>query len=484
MKKWRSLLGLLIVLQVLSTALYLGKAGGPGFPLDDAWIHQTYARNLGLYGTMAFSPGQPSTGSTSFGWTLLLAIGYFFRIPFFLWTYLLGGIFAVTTAYIAACLSQIYSDDFRNAWTVGILCILEWHLAWASMSGMEIGLFTSSILLFFLFLHKNTRPLLLGGLVGLTVLIRPEGIILILVYGLKLLLDHPLSYKNIFRNLSFFLLAFLVVVSPWILFNLAYSHRPFPNTISAKFMVYGYPWSLGKSLTYLWKVFIYFLDGPLLLLIPAAALTVYKAWRAKNKFLLYPLTWFATLIGLYAVALPAIYDQGRYLMPLIPLFVIAGVEGFGQILARLKLSAFLRSGSWLLLFGMVCLLWINGASDFAYRIQLFNTVHMKAAEWINTNTSPDTIIATHDIGILGYYTQRPIVDLAGLITPEIVPIMNNPPRLAEYLRAKHVTYLIVYSGYYREVLDVLHAQRVFSPGAQQLRAMGVEPFEIYKISKQ
>ena len=69
-----------------------------------------------------------------------------------------------------------------------------------------------------------------------------------------------------------------------------------------------------------------------------------------------------------------------------------------------------------------------------------------------TNTSPEAVIATHDIGIIGYYTQRQIVDLAGLITPEIVPIMNNPQKMADFVRAKQVTYLIVYSGYYRELL--------------------------------
>jgi hypothetical protein len=61
-EKWGYLLALLTLLEILSAVLYLGKAGQFGLPLDDAWIHQTYARNLGLNGVMAFSLGQPSTG--------------------------------------------------------------------------------------------------------------------------------------------------------------------------------------------------------------------------------------------------------------------------------------------------------------------------------------------------------------------------------------------------------------------------------------
>ena len=115
MKKWSILLASLIVLEAISAAFYLRAANQLGFPLDDAWIHQTYARNLGLHGLMAFSPGIPSTGSTSAGWTAILALGYFLNILFFSWAYLWGCIFAVATAFIAAQLSYRYFGNFRNA---------------------------------------------------------------------------------------------------------------------------------------------------------------------------------------------------------------------------------------------------------------------------------------------------------------------------------------------------------------------------------
>ena len=47
---------------LLTAALGYGEAG---FPLDDAWIHQVYARNLATTGVWAFVPGQTSAGSTS-----------------------------------------------------------------------------------------------------------------------------------------------------------------------------------------------------------------------------------------------------------------------------------------------------------------------------------------------------------------------------------------------------------------------------------
>ncbi len=61
-----------------------------GFPLDDAWIHQTFARNLAERGEWAFNPGQPAAGSTSPLWTALLSIGFLLKIPTLIWTNMMG----------------------------------------------------------------------------------------------------------------------------------------------------------------------------------------------------------------------------------------------------------------------------------------------------------------------------------------------------------------------------------------------------------
>ena len=481
MKKWGTLLALLIVLEVLNAAVYLRTADQLGFPLDDAWIHQTYARNLGLHGMMAFSPGEPSTGSTSPAWTVLLAAGYLLQIPFFSWTYVWGSIFAILTAYTAGLLSHNYFGDFKRAVIVAIICIIEWHLAWSALSGMEISLFIFFTLLISLCLHRNAPPYLMGLLIGLTFLVRPEGIILGGIYGLKLLLANRRHSRQMFSDIGKFAIVFLLIISPWVVFNLNYTGRPFPSTVSSKFMQYGYPWSLWNSMKYIWNVLIYFLAGPLMLLVPCAGFILYRVYHSRRIDLLYPLAWALTLVGLYAVTLPAIYHHGRYLMPLVPVLTIYGVEGLFQFLTKLPRMSLLPPAIWLAFGIMLISLWVNGAATFALQTKLLNESHTEAARWVDANAPRDAVIAAHDIGIIGYVTQRQIVDLAGLVTPETILIMNEQSQLASFVREKQVTYVIVFSGYYREMLAQLDAQLVFSPNSDNLKSLGLEPIEVYKV---
>ncbi|HKY84096.1 MAG TPA: hypothetical protein VJ160_04630, partial [Anaerolineales bacterium] len=77
-------LGVMLFLTVSRTTFRIG------FPLDDAWIHQTYARNLVATGQWAFVPGEPSGGSTSPLWTVALAVGHWLGLDPRVWAYSLG----------------------------------------------------------------------------------------------------------------------------------------------------------------------------------------------------------------------------------------------------------------------------------------------------------------------------------------------------------------------------------------------------------
>src|ERR671924_1039771 len=75
-----------------------------GFPLDDAWIHLTYARNIAEHGEWSFRAGERSAGSTSPLWTALLSLGFLLNLAPYVWTYLLG--WAVLTL-LAICAENI-----------------------------------------------------------------------------------------------------------------------------------------------------------------------------------------------------------------------------------------------------------------------------------------------------------------------------------------------------------------------------------------
>ena len=65
--------------------------GGPGFPLDDPWIHLQFARNLREFGAFSYFRNEMVTaGSTSPLYTILLSLGFFFTSDEMLLSYVMG----------------------------------------------------------------------------------------------------------------------------------------------------------------------------------------------------------------------------------------------------------------------------------------------------------------------------------------------------------------------------------------------------------
>ena len=423
-----------------------------GFPLDDAWIHLTYARNFALHGEWSFRLGEGSAGSTSPLWTALLSIGFLLRLSPYIWTFFLGWLVLTLMAIQAeniAC-KVLASYRTRIPW-VGLFIALAWHLTWSATSGMETLLHGLIILIVLGMLTENTHQYLtLGLLAGLSVWIRPDGITLL----------GPILFTAFFQEKSFkerggalvkVFIGFGILFVFYLLFNLALSGTPMPNTFYAKQAEYQeYLRSLALS-DRLKDYILPMISSPFVVLVPGFFLWVYKIIRERNWGAMAGVIWFFGYVGIYFTRLPA-YQHGRYIIPAFPVLYLWGMLGMMGYFVSSKVNRNI-SFLWktLLVVLVVAFQWV-GAIQNARDVILIETQMVKTAQWINENLPSGTTLAVHDIGAIGYFTQNPLIDLAGLITPDVVPIIRDEVRLAEYLNATNAEYLVTFPSWYPQLI--------------------------------
>ena len=447
------------MVSVISSAL-----AGTGYPLDDAWIHQTYARNFAETGKWFFINGIESGGSTSPLWTFLLSLGYKieFLSPFF-WTSLLS-------ILLVSGLSLIGFEVIRRKvdtqnWMIvtgSILFGLEWHLIWSVSSGMETLLFCCLSLLLFFFLIDFKKPVFIGIIVGLMIWVRPDGLTLL---GPLLLI---LIWKGIKKELNIGLLVktFLPLVILYIsygVFNFSISGRLFPNTFYAKQFEYAVVLQQALPIR-LMRMFLVPVSGAGFLLIPGAVWFIFKGIRKLDVWIIVLFLWFVGYGVLFALRLPMDYQHGRYLMPLIPAFFVLGISGWAVIMSHFQNNKkcmnifkliWVSYGIATVVFGIV------GHRALVKDIQIIDQLMVQPAKWINLHTEESDIIAAHDIGALGYFGEREIIDLAGLIQQDIIPIIRDEKEIKNYIIKKQVDYLIIFYDWYEQMSDFGKVEETF-----------------------
>jgi hypothetical protein len=419
-----------------------------GFPLDDAWIHLTYARNLAEHGEWAFRLGERSAGSTAPLWTVLLSIGFIIGLAPYVWTYLLGWAVLTLLAVYAEKLARklVSSYTARIPW-VGLFFVFAWHLTWSAVSGMETLLHGLIILVVLgSLIGGSRRYLTLGLLAGLSIWVRPDGLTLLGPILFVAVLSEK-TWRLRGEAIVKALIGFGALFLPYLLFNLALSGNPMPNTFYAKQAEFEPFWLsqtlMGRVSNYLWPI----IASPFIVLIPAAVIWLVKKIRTLNWGALASMIWFFGYIGIYFARLPA-YQHGRYIIPALPILYLWGILGLLEITSSPRTDK--RLGFlWQVVTAVLCLAFeFVGARQNAYDIFWIESEMVTTAKWIQQNIPPNARLAVHDIGALGFYVPNPLVDMAGLITPEVVPFIRDEPRLAEYLDSKSVDYLVSFPGLY------------------------------------
>lgn len=408
-----------------------------GYLTDDTYIHLQYATHLAHGHGLVFNLGERVYGCTSPLWVALIADGIALGWDPLVTAKLLG---ALATLASVLLFMQLMRRTVRTPALRAFATVAwaghAWMLRW-SVSGMETPLAVALVLAGFVAFTEGkmwgSRPVRTGMLWALAALTRPEAVFLLVLWGVFLVVDT--NSRPGLRRLVFGLLPPAVIYGAWLLFARLYFGTFWPETLSAKAAGgVGLAYELGN----LWRQaeIVGATDGALaVMLLVALALGGWRRFaggvRAQD---LLPWVWVIAVPLLYvARGVPVL---SRYLLPLLPVLAwLAWSTAEEWWLGGSPAPARARRA---LVFG-AALMGVVLAQDFAvYRGAVlphvlsfsrgFQHSLVRWGKWFGENAPEGSSIAAPDIGAIGYFSHHRVIDLAGLVTPAMVPLLERAPQ--------------------------------------------------------
>ncbi len=101
---------------------------------------------------------------------------------------------------------------------------------------------------------------------------------------------------------------------------------------------------------------------------------------------------------------------------------------------------------------------------FVRKTKCVNDINVEMGKWLKENTSEKEVIAIHDIGAIGYFSDRRIIDLVGLINNDILPyrFKKNGKNILQYLLIKKPDYLVIYPEWFPDLIkETSHFKEIY-----------------------
>lgn len=451
----RRRVGLVAALVVIAAAGSLAfHPDWRGFPLDDAYIHLVYAQNLAHGHGFCFNVGEPSIGTTSPLWTCLLAVAALVRVgDLRVAANLLSMALLVASAPLVYLLAErIIRGLGARAWEAAVLgagaallVVANGNFLWFALDGMETTLFVFIGLAACWAYERRGFTLLVGGLLGLLILTRPEGALL---YLLLLIVHVARARRGALRDRIGILLP-IVIYAAWLLYSHSITGSLLPTTFRGKTLSFiRTGWDardISEYLRYLFGTQLWLFARPILvvvLLAPIALIYCAARWRSSRaRTLLWLLAaWSVAHLAVYTVLFRFPYHYFRYLAILYAIAAIIGAAGAWVILAPLR-----GLRRWVLAVLPLAALaaGLPSVPDW-HAVYHDNVAHVRhlhetVGRWLAVNTAPTDTIACFDVGAIKYYSGRRVVDLGGLVDPRAHRYMRGRrSRMGPYLIKQHV----------------------------------------------
>mgnify|MGYP005849923861 CR=1 FL=1 len=401
---------------------------------DDPYITYRYARNIAGGDGFVYNPGERVLSTTTPLFALLLA-----GLSFFTQALPQAAIFIGAASLAAGALMLL---DLSRCWETPIIGWVALFLyPTFSLPLLTLGSETPLVLALCLGTFQSyarRRFKTTGVLAGLAVLTRPDGILVPAVLAIDFCLQRYGDVRR--KDQSAWrekpgpvvdaipwqaLVAFLAVTLPWVAFAWAYFGSPIPATLQAKQLqgemeiTQRFAAGLITTLKTYYAAWYYKIEAALALAGLCWAVIKQRRWLAL-------FAWTAAYFVAYTWL-----GVGRYFWYYAPLalgFIAAMGLGFEAIYAASKRSSgqFAAPTSRLLAAGITAslamllgLFQIRGVSNIHQHPDTRLPIYRAVGEWLSTKTPNDSLVGALEVGIIGYYSNRRMLDFAGLIQPSV-----------------------------------------------------------------
>jgi len=425
----------------LALALRLVLSLSTGFTAEDFLISLRHAENLAAGHGLVYNPGERSLGATSPLYVLLLGLLSWMGLP----ASALGK--AVNTAADAVLCLAVYrwmrAAGHERAGRVAafLVAVHPWHARWA-VSGMETSLATLGGLAA-LEAFAAGRTGRAAALLGLLFLVRWDSLLLAgTLAGAHLLRVRRPPVREA--------ALYAAIVAPWTLFSLWVYGTPVPTTGNAKMTVYGWRFQ-GQWLPQLDDLAVRFLGTPGAALLTTLAVVGAARLARQGVGALGPgLAWMGIYWTAFLLSRNLLFEW--YLVPTLPVVEAAAAVGMTGLAERLRVS---RSIAWTaagLAAAGLALVSIRTCTE-AQSIE--ENLRKPIGLWLRAHSRPGDRVMLEPVGYIGYYSRLRVVDVVGLVTPQVLPYWRrgSPAPFLDIARAFRPEWCVLRPGELKRMVE-------------------------------
>jgi len=407
-------------------------------------------------------------------------------------SYIIGIIFFALSVYYFYRLSDtFFPKDNWLAIAAALLLVFDKWINFISVTGMETTLYIFLLVASYYY-YRKMNAVGFAVTLGLTFWTRPDALAFIAAiaadYFFRVYLKNRSPKENadilLFERKDLYKIAgiFGGIMAAYFAMNFIIAGSLLPNTYSAKLAYYS-PEFRSRADFLKVEVWEYFTESAYLLIFIPFVFGIIKlasdSFKLKYNPLIPAFIFIALLIFMYWYKLPYAHRFGRYMMPIFPFYILLSVYGgreFFRWLANYLGDTKLVNGLNIILLAGTIVYFATGYNEnkkvFQDQSRHIYIRQVETAKWLKNNTPEGSIIATHDVGAIAYYSDRKIVDVVGLINPEFVSKLNSKD-FAGFVQEQIIKQNVSYMAFLREWFQVVNQPALFTAGENAFEIMQV-----------